>query len=72
MYSLTPAQCHFIPKLLDKELSGHAIANTIGIGLDYICNFHSKHCSSLTNALGGYPQKLSPADTQYAVYIITF
>ena len=72
MYSLTPAQRHCIPELLDKGLSGHVIANTIGIGVGYICNFHSKHCSSFTKALGSHPQKLSPADTQYAVCLITF
>ena len=57
MYSLTPTQHHCISELLDKGLSGHAIANTIGIGGDYVSNFHSKHYSSLTKSLGGYPQK---------------
>ena len=71
MYSLTPAQHHCIPELLDNRPSGHAIANTIGIGVDYISNFHSKHYSSLTKSLGGYPQTLSPVDTYYAVCLIT-
>ena len=53
MYSLTPTQHHCIPELLNKGLSGHAIANTNGIGVDYISNFHSKHYSSLTKSLGG-------------------
>ena len=71
MHSLTLAQCHRILKLLDKGLSGHAIAKTTGISVGSISNLHSKHCSSLSNSLGGHPQKLSPADTQYAVCLIT-
>ena len=71
MYSLTPTQHHCIPELLDKGPSGHAIANTIGIGVDYISNFHSKHYSSLTKSCDGYPQMLSPIDTQYAICLLT-
>ena len=71
MYSLTSAHCHCIPELHDKGLSGHDIANIIGIDVGYISNLHSKHCSSLTKSLSGYPQKLSPADTQYTVCHIT-
>ena len=71
MYSLTPTQHHYIPEPLDKRPSGDAIANTIGIGVDYVSHFHSKHYPSLTKSLGGYPQKLSPVDTQYAVCLIT-
>ena len=71
MHSLTPAQCCHILELLDKGLSGHAIAKTTGISVGSMLNLHSKHCSSLSKSLGGHPQKLSPADTQYAVRLIT-
>ena len=71
MRSLTPAQRHRILELLDKGLSGHAIAKTTGISVGSISNLRSKHCSSLSKCLGGRPQKLSPADTQYAVRLIT-
>ena len=71
MHSLTPAQHHCILELLDKVLSGHAIAKNTGISVGFISNLCSKHCSSLSKSLGGHPQKLSPADTQYAVCLIT-
>ena len=71
MHSLTPAQCHHILELLDKGISGHAIAKTTGISVGSISNLCSKHCSSLSKSLGGRPQKLSPADTLYAVCLIT-
>ena len=71
MRSLTPAQHHRILELLDKGLSGHAIAKTPGISVGSISNLRSKHRSSLSKSLGGHPQKLSPADTQYAVHLIT-
>ena len=72
MHSHTPAQCHCILEPLDTGLSGHAIAKATGINVGSISNLHSKHCSSLSKSLGGHPQKLSPADTQYAVCLITF
>ena len=72
MHSRTPAQCHRILELPDKGLSGHAIAKTTGINVGSISNLHSKHCLSLAKSLGGHPQNLSPADTQYAVCLITF
>ena len=70
MCSLTPAQHHHILELLDKGLSGHAIAKTTGISVSSISTLHSKHCSSLSKSLGCHPQKLSPADT-HAVHLIT-
>ena len=60
-----------ILELLDKGLSGYAIAKTTSISVGSISNLHSKHCSSLSKSLGGHPQKLSLADTQYAVCLIT-
>src|SRR5215475_3309877 len=39
--------------------------------LSTISRLHSKHCSSLQKSLGGHPSKLTPANTRYAIHLIT-
>ena len=71
MRSLTPAQRTHVLKLLDKGQSCPAISSITGISVGSISNICSKHCSTIFKSVGGRPLKLSPADTQYAIYIIT-
>ena len=71
MQSLTPAQHNCVLELLDKGLSSHAISTTTGISVGSISNIGSKHHSTLSKSIGGHPCKLSPADTQYAICLIT-
>ena len=58
-------------ELLDKGQSCPAISSITGISIGSISNIHSKHCSSLSKSIGGCPWKLSPANTQYAIHLIT-
>ena len=71
MQSLTPAQCTHVLKLLDKGHSSPAISSITGISVGSISNICSKHCSTISKSVGGHPWKLSPANTQYAIYLIT-
>src|SRR3954469_18942805 len=71
MRSLTPAQHNHILELLNKGYSGHAISTITGISIGSISNIHSKYCSSLSKSIGGCPHKLSSADTQYTIHLIT-
>jgi transposase len=71
MRSLTPAQCNHVLELLDKGQSSHAISTTTGISVGSISNIRSKHRSTLSKSIGGCPCKLSPADIQYAIHLIT-
>ena len=70
MRSLTPAQCTCVLELLDKGQSCPAISSITGIGVGSIFNIHSKHHSTISKSVGGCPQKLSPANTQYAIHCI--
>ena len=71
MRSLTPAQRNHVLELLDKGQSCPAISSITGISVGSISNIHSKHRSSLSKSIGGCPQKLLPANTQYAIHLIT-
>ena len=64
--SLTPAQHTYVLELLDKGQSWPAISSITGISVGSISNICSKHHSTIPKSVGGYPWKLSPADTQYA------
>jgi hypothetical protein len=71
MQSLTSAQHTRVLELLDKGQSCPAISSITGISVGSISNICSKHCSTISKSIGGHPQKLSPADTQYAIHLIT-
>jgi len=71
MRSLTPAQRTHVLELLDKGQSCPAISTITGISVGSISTIRSKHHSTLSKSAGGHPQKLSPADTQYAIRLIT-
>ncbi|KAF5314417.1 hypothetical protein D9619_011833 [Psilocybe cf. subviscida] len=71
MRSLTPAQRTRVLELLDQGHSSHAISTTTGISVGSISNIRTKHRSTLSKSAGGRPRKLSPANTQYAIRLIT-
>ena len=71
MRSLTPAQRTRVLELLDKGQSCPAISSITGISVGSIFNICSKHHSTISKSVGGCPRKLSPADTQYAIHLIT-
>ena len=71
MQSLTPAQHNHVLQLFDKGQSSHSISTTTGISVGSISNIYFKHCLTLFKSVGGHPCKLSPADTQYAIHLIT-
>ena len=71
MRSLTPAQRTHVLELLDKGQSCPAISSITGISVASVSNICSKHCSTLSKSVGGHPRKLSPANTHYAIHLIT-
>ncbi len=71
MRSLSAAHNKHILSLLDSGHSAHQISSSTGIHTSTISRLRSKHCSSLQKSLGGHPSKLSPANTCYAIHLIT-
>ena len=71
MKSLTPAQQSHVLSLLDKGQSAHKIASITDIYTSTISRLRSKHCSTLLKSQGGHPSKLSPANINYAIHLVT-
>src|SRR6266536_6047891 len=71
MRSLSLGQTKHILYLLDSGQSAHQISSSTGIHTSTISRLCSKHRSSLQKSLGGRPSKLSPANTRYAIHLIT-
>ena len=70
MLSLTPAQRSDILNLLDSGVSGEKIAFQMGVSTASVSQVHTKYCPGLAKSTGGRPNKLTPANIDYAWRII--
>ena len=63
--SLSLTQQNTNLSLLDYGNSGEAIAKQVGVSPSAVSKLHSKKHSTLPNAIGGHPSKLSSTNIQY-------
>jgi len=71
MHSLSPTQTEHILFMLDSGHSASHIASETGHGLATISRLRSQHRPLLSKPSGGHPTKLSSANIQHAVHLIT-
>jgi transposase len=71
MRTLSSAQKNRILSMLDAGHSAHSIASTIGVHASTISRLRTKERSDLHKSSGGRPTKLSPANIQHAIHLIT-
>ena len=71
MRSISPAQKQTILSMLNAGQSAHSIASTTGLNVSTISRIHSKEHSELQKATGGHPLKLSSANVQHAICLIS-
>ena len=60
-----------IISLLHSGLSTHQIASYTGYSTATVSRVASKHCPTISKAVGGCPSKLTASDIQYATHLIS-
>ena len=71
MRSISPTQKQTILSTLDAGQSAHSIVSTTGLNVSTISRLCSKEHSELQKATEGHPPKLSSADVQHAICLIS-